>query len=106
MKKKLFTLSIALGMMLAFPSCASQMERDATKMAKRAIEFEQTTKRMEDRSNLGGKRMSEQEYDQYARDYIEFANQLHKKYSQTPEEQERFYQLVEKKRNELKGDAF
>lgn len=58
MKNILFTLSIALGMMLAFPSCASQMERDATKMAKRAVEFEQITKRMEDRSNLGGKRMS------------------------------------------------
>ena len=44
--------------------CSSQMDRDANKMAKRVVEFEQVQKRMEDRSNLGGKRMSEQEFKQ------------------------------------------
>lgn len=103
MKNILFTLSIALGMMLAFPSCASQMERDATKMAKRAVEFEQITKRMEDRSNLGGKRMSEQEYDQYARGYIEFAKNMFNKYDETPEMKEEFYEMVNDKMDELKS---
>ena len=46
--------------------------------------------------------MSEQEYQQYARDYIEFANKLNAKYSETPEMHEEFYNMVEKKMKELK----
>ena len=102
MKKVLITLSFILGMILVFPACTSQMERDAEKMAKRAVELEQVIKRMDDRSNLGGKRMSEQEYQQYASDYIEFANRLHEKYSKTPGMKEEFYKLVDKKMKELK----
>ena len=102
MKNTLITLSVIFGVILAFPSCASQMERDATKMAMRAVEFEQVQKRMEVRSNLGGKRMSEQEYQQYARDYIEFANKLNAKYNETPEMHEEFYDMVEYKMKELK----
>ena len=102
MKKRLITLSVIFGMVLAFPSCASQMERDATKLAKRAVELEQVQKRMENRLNLGGKCMSEQEYQQYARDYIEFANKLTKKYNDTPEMREEFYEMVKEKMNELK----
>jgi len=102
MKKVLITLSFILGMILVFPACTSQMERDAEKMAKRAVELEQVIKRMDDRSNLGGKRMSKQEYQQYASDYIEFANRLHEKYNKTPEMKEEFYKLVDKKMKELK----
>lgn len=102
MRKFLITVSVVVGMIIAFPSCASQMERDATKLAKRAVEFEQVQKRMGDRSNLGGKRMSEKEYQQYARDYIEFANKLNAKYNETPEMHEEFYNMVEDKMKELK----
>lgn len=101
MKRILITLSVFMWMVLAFPSCSSQMERDATKLAKRAVELEQVQKRMEDRSNLGGKRMSEQEYQQYARDYIELANKLTMKYNDTPEMHEEFYKMVKEKMNEL-----
>lgn len=102
MRKFLITVSVVVVMIIAFPSCASQMERDAAKLAKRAVELEQVQKRMEDRSNLGGKRMSEQEYQQYARDYIEFANKLNMKYSDTPEMHEEFYKMVNEKMKELK----
>ena len=44
MKEFIITLSVVMGMVLAFPSCASQMERDAAKMAKRAVELEQVQK--------------------------------------------------------------
>lgn len=103
MRKALITLSLILGMILVFPACTSQMERDAEKLAKRAVELEQVVKRMEDRSNLGGKRMSEQEYQQYASDYIKFANRLHEKYNKTPEMKEEFYSMVEKKKKEIKN---
>ena len=76
MKKIFLVLSVVLGMLLTFSSCASQMERDAEKMAKRAVELEQAQHRMEDRSNIGGRRMTEQEYQQLDRDYIEFASKL------------------------------
>ena len=107
MRKFLFTLSVLLGMMIMFPSCKSQMERDAEKMAKRGVELEEVMHRMErqknDRSNLYGKGMSDEEYDQFARDYIEFANKLHQKYSETPEMKEEFYKLVEEKTREIKN---
>ena len=96
---KLLTLSLTV---MFFVSCSSQMERDATKMAKRVVEFEQVQKRMEDRSNLGGKRMSKQEFEQYSREYIEYANKMLEKYSETREQKQEFYQLVEKKANEMK----
>ena len=102
MKRFLFTLSVVMGMMLVFPSCASEMERDAKKMAKRIVELEQAQHRMEDRSNLGGRRMSEQEYQQLARDYIEFANKLNSKYSKTWEQHEEFYMLVERNKQSYK----
>lgn len=88
--------------MLFFTSCSSQMDRDATKMAKRVVEHEQVRKRMEDRSNLGGKRMTEQEYEQYSREYIEYANKMLEKYSDTREQKQEFYQLVEKKASEMR----
>jgi hypothetical protein len=79
------------------------MERDATKMAKRVVELEQVQKRMEDRSNLGGKRMSKQEFEQYSREYIEYANKMLEKYSETREQKQEFYQLVEKKADEMRN---
>lgn len=78
------------------------MERDAEKMAKRAVELEQVMKHREDCSNLGGKRMSEQEYQQFAKEYIEFANKMNKKYSETREMHEEFYKMVDEKMKELK----
>lgn len=45
--------------------------------------------------------MSDQEYQQFASDYIEFAIKMNKKYSETHEMHEEFYKLVEKKK-ELK----
>lgn len=86
-----------------FVACSSPMERDATKMAKRVVELEQVQKRMEDRSNLGGKRMTKQEYEQYSREYIEYANKMLEKYSETPDQRSEFYNLVEKKVKEMKN---
>jgi len=102
MKKVLYLLLMLIPVTL-MPGCSSSMDKDATKMAKRVVEFEQVQRRMEDRSNLGGKRMSEQEYQQYARDYMEYANKMLEKYSETPEQKREFYQLVEKKANEMKN---
>ncbi len=100
MKLKILTLFLTL---MFFASCSSQMERDATKMAKRVVELEQVQKRMEDRSNLGGKRMSKQEFEQYSREYIEYANKMLEKYSETREQKQEFYQLVEKKADEMRN---
>lgn len=99
MRLKFWALFLA---MLFFTSCSSQMDRDATKMAKRVVEHEQVRKRMEDRSNLGGKRMTEQEYEQYSREYIEYANKMLEKYSDTRVQKQEFYQLVEKKADEMR----
>lgn len=99
MRLKFWALFLA---MLFFTSCSSQMDRDATKMAKRVVEHEQVRKRMEDRSNLGGKRMTEQEYEQYSREYIEYANKMLEKYSDTRVQKQQFYQLVEKKADEMR----
>lgn len=102
MKKALFSL-LMIVLFSTTVGCSSQMDRDAAKMAKRVFELEQVQKRMEDRSNLGGKRMTKQEYEQYSRDYIEYANKMLEKYSETPEQKRVFYQLVEKKANEMKN---
>ena len=48
-------------------------------------------------------KMREQEYDQYARDYIEFAKQMFNKYNQTPEMKEEFYEMVNDKMDVLKS---
>lgn len=101
-KTELKLLALLLTVML-LAGCNSQMDRDANKMAKRVVEFEQVQKRMEDRSNLGGKRMSEQEFQQYAKEYMEYANKMLEKYSETPDQKHEFYQLVEKKAKEMKN---
>lgn len=101
-KTELKLLALLLTVML-LAGCTSQMDRDANKMAKRVVEFEQVQKRMEDRSNLGGKRMSEQEFQQYAKEYMEYANKMLEKYSETPDQKHEFYQLVEKKAKEMKN---
>lgn len=98
-------LKITTLFLLAFilTGCSSQMDRDATKMAKRVVELERLQKRMEDRSNLRGKRMSEQEYEQYSRENVEYANKMLEKYSETPGQKKEFYQLVERKAKEMKN---
>lgn len=101
-KTELKLLALLLTVIL-LAGCTSQMDRDANKMAKRVVEFEQVQKRMEDRSNLGGKRMSEQEFQQYAKEYMEYANKMLEKYSETPDQKHEFYQLVEKKAKEMKN---
>lgn len=100
-KKITLLLSVSVIMMM-FAACGSSMERDAERMAKRAVEFEQVQKRFGDRSNLGGKPMSRQELEKYSKDYIEFANKMLEKYSDTRETREEFKQLVNKKIKELK----
>lgn len=102
--KRIESILIALLLtVILLAGCSSQMDRDANKMAKRVVEFEQVQKRMEDRSNLGGKRMSEQEFQQYAKEYMEYANKMLEKYSETPDQKHEFYQLVEKKAKEMKN---
>lgn len=103
MKKTELKLLVLLLTIILLAGCTSQMDRDANKMAKRVVEFEQVQKRMEDRSNLGGKRMSEQEFQQYAKEYMEYANKMLEKYSETPDQKHEFYQLVEKKAKEMKN---
>lgn len=102
MKKLLLSLSLFIALTMC-AACSSPMDRDATKMAKRVVELEQVQKRMEDRSNLGGKRMIKQEYEQYSREYIEYANKMLEKYSETPDQRSEFYNLVEKKVKEMKN---
>lgn len=102
--KRIELILIALLLtVILLAGCSSQMDRDANKMAKRVVEFEQVQKRMEDRSNLGGKCMSEQEFQQYAKEYMEYANKMLEKYSETPDQKHEFYQLVEKKAKEMKN---
>jgi len=103
MKKTELKLLAMLLTVILLAGCTSQMDRDANKMAKRVVEFEQVQKRMEDRSNLGGKRMSEQDFQQYAKEYMEYANKMLEKYSETPDQKHEFYQLVEKKAKEMKN---
>ena len=103
MKKTELKLLALLLTVILLAGCTSQMDRDANKMAKRVVEFEQVQKRMEDHSNLGGKRISEQEFQQYAKEYMEYANKMLEKYSETPDQKHEFYQLVEKKAKEMKN---
>ena len=46
--------------------------------------------------------MTEQEYEQYSREYIEYANKMLEKYSDTRVQKQEFYQLVEKKADEMR----
>lgn len=101
-KTELKHIALLLIVML-FASCTSQMDKDAARMAKRVVEMEQVKARMGDRSNLGGKRMSKQEYEHYSKEYVEYANKMLEKYSETPEQRREFYNLVEKKANEMKN---
>lgn len=103
MKKTELKLLAMLLTVILLAGCTSQMDRDANKMAKRVVEFEQVQKRMEDRSNLGGERMSEQDFQQYAKEYMEYANKMLENYSETPDQKHEFYQLVEKKAKEMKN---
>lgn len=102
MKKITFLTLFLSVVMFVFVACSSQMERDANKMAKRAIEFEQVQKRAGDRSNLSGKPMSREELETYTKEFIEYANQMLEKYSETPEMQKEFKDLVSKKIEEMK----
>ncbi|MBQ6755036.1 MAG: hypothetical protein IJR03_07540 [Bacteroidales bacterium] len=102
MKRFSLMMLIASVVMFVFVACSSQMERDATKLAKRAIELEQVQKRAGDRSNLGGKPMSREELETYTKEFIEYANQMLEKYNETPEMQKEFKELVEKKIEEMK----
>lgn len=103
-RDRIISLISALSLTIVFfISCSSSMERDATKMAKRAVEFEQVQKRMGDRSNIYGKRMTKQEYEQYSREYIEYANKMLEKYGETKEQRQEFNALVDKKIKEMKN---
>lgn len=101
MKKTELKLIALLLTVMLFAGCSSQMDKDATRMAKRVVEMEQVKARMGDRSNLGGKRMSKQEYEQYSQEYVEYANKMLEKYSETSDQKHEFYQLVEQKVNEM-----
>ncbi|MBO4308024.1 MAG: hypothetical protein J5848_06925 [Bacteroidales bacterium] len=99
--KRITLLLSASVIMMMFSACGSSMERDAERMAKRAVEFKEVQKRFGDRSNLGGKPMSRQELERYSKDYIEYANKMLEKYSGNREMSEEFKQLVNKKIKEL-----
>ena len=77
------------------------MDRDANKLAKRIVEFEYEQNRMKSHSNLYGKRMTEQEFEQYSQDFLEFTDEMLEKYSETPEQRSEFCLLVERKAEEL-----
>ncbi|MBQ8542674.1 MAG: hypothetical protein IJ436_04295 [Bacteroidaceae bacterium] len=96
MKKIVLVLSVIL-----LVGCSSQIERDVNSMAERVVEFKQVQERMKDYSNLRGKRMTRQEYELYARDYIEYSSKMLDKYSETPEQRKEFYRLVEERVKEL-----
>lgn len=83
-------------------SCASEMERDAEKLAERAVEFDQMQRRFGDRSNLQGKPISRQELEASTREYIEYSNRMMEKYSSTPEQQEKFSRMVTEKINKMR----
>ncbi|MBQ6083847.1 MAG: hypothetical protein IJK92_05795 [Bacteroidales bacterium] len=101
--KKLLLSSLMFVLVAIMIGCSSSMDRDATKMAKRVIELEQVQKRMGDRSNLYGKPMSKKEYEQYSQEYIEYANKMIEKYSETREQRQEFFELVDKKVKEMKN---
>lgn len=93
---------MACAAVLLLGSCGSSMERDAEKMAKRAIEFEQMQQRSQDRSNLYGKPMSREEQEKATKEYIEFSNRMMSKYNETPEVHNEFVDMVNKKIREKK----
>lgn len=97
-------MTMACAAVLLFGSCGSSMERDAEKMAKRAIEFEQMQQRSQDRSNLFGKPMSREELEKATKEYIEFTNRMLSKYDETLEMHREFVDLVNKKIREKKND--
>lgn len=97
---KLFVLFLSV---LVLAGCGSKMDRDAKKMAKRVIEMEHIRDRRGDRSNIYGKPMTDQEYQQYLDEYIEYSSEMLGKYSETPEQKHEFYQLVQRKVDEMKG---
>ena len=102
MKKTRLTLLALLLSMVLLAGCSS-MESDANKLAKKIVEMEQVQKRMEDRSNLGGKRMTQQEFEEYSKEYIEYTNKMLEKYGKTPEQRKEFTELVNKKVEELRN---
>lgn len=83
---------------ISISSCASEMERDAIKMAESAIRLQQIRERMNmnDRSNIHGKPISRQEYQSYAQEHIELFNQMSEKYNSIGQWDE-FSQLVSDK---------
>lgn len=99
--KPCFTILLLSAAALLFSACGSQMERDADKMAKRAVEFRHTQERFADRSNMHGKPMSREELEEYSKEYIDYATKMLEKYDETPEMKREFYQLVEKKISEM-----
>lgn len=103
--KKFKQLGILTGLILCMTlvGCDSNIESDATRMAKKSLELEKVQKQMGNRSNLGGKRMSNDEYNEYCRDYINFANKMSEKYSETLEQHRAFSKLVEQKKRELRN---
>ena len=102
MMKKLRLMIMICVSFFVFSACGTSMERDAKKMAERAVEFEQTQRRFGHRSNLYGKPMSRAEYEQYTKEYIEFSNEMLAKYSETLEMQREFTEMVNKEIEKLK----
>ena len=103
-KKTISVLLVLSLSILLLTGCSNQiMNWDAYKLAKRVVELEQVQKRMDDRSNLRGKRMSKQEYENYYHEFNRYANKMLEKYSETPEQKQEFYNLVENKVNRIKN---
>ncbi len=94
---KLLKLLAAGLVLLTVSACASEIERDATKMAESAIELNQLRQRMNDRSNLHGKPVSRQEFYRYEQKHIELFNQMSEKYGSSREQWKEFTQLVDEK---------
>lgn len=101
MKRLTLKLLVLCFSVMLFAGCASEMERDATEVAERAVEMEEMAKSMHDRSNLSGNRMTRQEFDMYSREYIEFCNKMLEKYS-SREQHKEFTKLVNDKIEDLK----
>ncbi len=101
MNKVKINLLVLFLSVIFLASCSSQIERDATEVAERAVEMEEMAKSMHDRSNLSGNRMTRQEFDMYSREYIEFCNKMLEKYS-SREQHEEFTKLVNDKIEDLK----
>lgn len=94
-------LAVSLSLSLVCSSCGSQMERDATAVAKRAVEYNQELKRYESGSRFMGKPMSKHEFEEYTKEYTSFCNQMLEKYGETPEMHKEFTTMVNEKIKEL-----